>query len=269
MDRRFAARRDQLLADAEVDPRIPRGVLPRLERFLDPFVELLQRSEQGGHARTMSPACSPTWRARTSSRSLTCMTASVRVCRSSSAKPTGTTVLCSPNWLGKWERNWARPTASWSSTLLPSPRRGRSRWAYSGSGAAGLASSTTARSASIWATSAAANTPWSTSAFTCPRSGPGPAAAAKGGSTQRGPLPHAARAGPGDAGRAWTVAAARLDRRRRRDGPLLVVPRGIALAGRVLLAGGAVQYLGAGLDRGRSADHGLRPAAASVLCAGR
>src|SRR5260370_30130626 len=52
MQRGFAARRDQLLADAEVDPRILRGVLPRLERFLDPFVELLQRSEQGGHART-------------------------------------------------------------------------------------------------------------------------------------------------------------------------------------------------------------------------
>ena len=52
MERRFAARREQLLADAEVDPRIPRGVLARLERFLDPFVELLQRSEQDGHART-------------------------------------------------------------------------------------------------------------------------------------------------------------------------------------------------------------------------
>ena len=51
MDRRFAARREQLLADAEVDPRILRGVLPRLERFLDPFVESLQRSEQGQHAR--------------------------------------------------------------------------------------------------------------------------------------------------------------------------------------------------------------------------
>jgi SRSO17 transposase len=52
MEPRFAARRDQLLADAEVDPRILRGVLPRLDRFLDPFVALLQRSEQGGHART-------------------------------------------------------------------------------------------------------------------------------------------------------------------------------------------------------------------------
>ncbi len=51
MDRHFAARRDQLLADAEVDPRLLRGILPRLERFLDPFVELLQRSEQGQHSR--------------------------------------------------------------------------------------------------------------------------------------------------------------------------------------------------------------------------
>jgi SRSO17 transposase len=51
MDRRFAARRDQLLADAQVDDRIPRGVLPRLERFLEPFVEHLQRSEQAQHAR--------------------------------------------------------------------------------------------------------------------------------------------------------------------------------------------------------------------------
>jgi SRSO17 transposase len=50
MERHFAARREQLLADAEVDPRIPRGVLARLERFLDPFVELLQRSQQGQHA---------------------------------------------------------------------------------------------------------------------------------------------------------------------------------------------------------------------------
>ncbi len=52
MERHFAARRAQLLADAEVDPRILRAVLPRLERFLDPFLELLQRREQGQHART-------------------------------------------------------------------------------------------------------------------------------------------------------------------------------------------------------------------------
>jgi SRSO17 transposase len=52
MERRFAARREKLLAGAEVDPRILRGLLPRLERFLDPYVPSLQRSEQGQHART-------------------------------------------------------------------------------------------------------------------------------------------------------------------------------------------------------------------------
>src|ERR1700719_2029892 len=52
MRHRFAAHREQLLADAAVDPRILRAVLPRLERFLDPFVELLQRGEQAQHARS-------------------------------------------------------------------------------------------------------------------------------------------------------------------------------------------------------------------------
>src|SRR5262245_21686657 len=51
MGSRFAARREQLAADAEVDPALLRGVLPRLERFLDPFVASLQRSEQEQHAR--------------------------------------------------------------------------------------------------------------------------------------------------------------------------------------------------------------------------
>jgi len=51
MNRRFATRREELLADAEVAPEILRGVLPRLERFLDPFVASVQRSEQGQHAR--------------------------------------------------------------------------------------------------------------------------------------------------------------------------------------------------------------------------
>src|SRR5215469_11342928 len=51
MESRLAARREQLLADAEVDPALLRGLLPRLERFLDPFVAALQRGEQGLHAR--------------------------------------------------------------------------------------------------------------------------------------------------------------------------------------------------------------------------
>lgn len=52
MDRRFAARRERLLADAEVDPQVLRGLRPRLQAFLEPFVGLLQRSEQEQHAGT-------------------------------------------------------------------------------------------------------------------------------------------------------------------------------------------------------------------------
>jgi SRSO17 transposase len=51
MTSRFAACREQLLANAEVDPCILRGVLPRLHAFLEPFLAALQRREQNDHAR--------------------------------------------------------------------------------------------------------------------------------------------------------------------------------------------------------------------------
>jgi SRSO17 transposase len=50
MERRFAVRLAELLRDAEVSPRVVRGVLPRLERFLQPFVEHLQLQQQRRNA---------------------------------------------------------------------------------------------------------------------------------------------------------------------------------------------------------------------------
>jgi SRSO17 transposase len=44
-------RLEQLLDDAQVHPSVVRGLLPRLERFLEPFVARLQRQEQCEHAR--------------------------------------------------------------------------------------------------------------------------------------------------------------------------------------------------------------------------
>jgi SRSO17 transposase len=46
MERRFRVRLEELLADAEVPPRLLCGVLPRLEAFLQPFVESLASPEQ-------------------------------------------------------------------------------------------------------------------------------------------------------------------------------------------------------------------------------
>jgi len=50
MERRFELRREELLNDAVLDPRIPEGMLDRLERFVEPFAECLMSSEQRQHA---------------------------------------------------------------------------------------------------------------------------------------------------------------------------------------------------------------------------
>jgi SRSO17 transposase len=51
MERRYQARLDELLDDAEVRPGLLRGLLPRLETFLEPFVRSLCCCEQRTNAR--------------------------------------------------------------------------------------------------------------------------------------------------------------------------------------------------------------------------
>jgi SRSO17 transposase len=51
MERRFRVRLDELRHDAEVGGGLVRGVMPRLEAFLQPFVAALQTSQQRTHAR--------------------------------------------------------------------------------------------------------------------------------------------------------------------------------------------------------------------------
>ncbi len=50
MERRFRVRLDELLDDAVVEPAVLRGMLPRLERFLEPFVASLATAERRRHA---------------------------------------------------------------------------------------------------------------------------------------------------------------------------------------------------------------------------
>jgi SRSO17 transposase len=50
MERRFELRLEELLEDAELDSRVPEGMLDRLERFVEPFAAHLTSSEQGQHA---------------------------------------------------------------------------------------------------------------------------------------------------------------------------------------------------------------------------
>src|SRR5262245_2899374 len=46
MQKRFRVRLDELLQDAEVDPAVLRGMLPRLDRFLEPFAAALTATQR-------------------------------------------------------------------------------------------------------------------------------------------------------------------------------------------------------------------------------
>ena len=50
MDRRFEARKQELLDDCQVSPELFKGAMNRLEVFAQPFVDCLVRSEQVAHA---------------------------------------------------------------------------------------------------------------------------------------------------------------------------------------------------------------------------
>jgi SRSO17 transposase len=51
MERRFSARLEQLLDDATVNPAVLRDMLPRLERFVEPFAAFLATPQQRAHLR--------------------------------------------------------------------------------------------------------------------------------------------------------------------------------------------------------------------------
>jgi SRSO17 transposase len=50
MERRFEVRKQEILKEAEVKPQVSRGMLKRLEKFSEPFVASLRRSEPREHA---------------------------------------------------------------------------------------------------------------------------------------------------------------------------------------------------------------------------
>jgi SRSO17 transposase len=52
MDAKFERRKQELLDECVVDPQVFARVMPRLERFMQPFVETLVRTEQVAHAHT-------------------------------------------------------------------------------------------------------------------------------------------------------------------------------------------------------------------------
>jgi len=52
MEAKYEARKQELLDECELAPEVFHRVLPRLERFMNPFIESLARKEQYEHAST-------------------------------------------------------------------------------------------------------------------------------------------------------------------------------------------------------------------------
>ena len=70
MEARYEARKRALLDECSIAPEIFDEVMPRLEQFMEPFVESFVRTEQVGHARTpaYAGACCRIWTTRMPSR---------------------------------------------------------------------------------------------------------------------------------------------------------------------------------------------------------
>ena len=94
MERRFAARMQEALEAAVVDPRVFRDVQPRLEKFLEPFVACLHEAEQKMHAQNYVTGLLSDLKRKTSSRSPTCTTRIGCLCRSSSVVRPGSISPC-------------------------------------------------------------------------------------------------------------------------------------------------------------------------------
>ena len=60
MEAEFEARKQELLDECKISPQVFDNVIPRLETFMEPFVESLVRKEQVEHAQTFGLQEQPT-----------------------------------------------------------------------------------------------------------------------------------------------------------------------------------------------------------------
>ena len=160
MEARYAFRKSPLLDECQVAPEIFEQVMPRLETFMKPFVQIFQGQAATHHANT----------------SVCGLLSNVeRKNIESIAYRFGQARLPRQDFIGcdAWddaplrsgvagphpEALWAKATGCWCATRPGFPRPGGSRWGWHGSGVGAWAQSITARSPSLWALCPARGTP--------------------------------------------------------------------------------------------------------------
>ena len=173
MERRYRIRLDELLDDAEVPDNLLRGVIPRLEAFLRPFVAALQTAEQKTNARQYVSGLLSDLKSK-DAESIAYLHDRER---QGLQKFIGQTQWNHGRLLGELTRHVATELGEGDGVLVfdPSafPKKGPSRWACNDSGAGGSVRSRTARLASTWVTCRGGTTLWWIFGCTCPRNGPG------------------------------------------------------------------------------------------------
>ena len=171
MESKYEARKQELLEECMVAPQIFERVLPRLERFMEPFVEHLVRQEQCQHANTFVPGL---------------LSNLERKNTESIAYRFGQQRMGLQWFVGKsdWDheplrdelvRQVGEQLGEEDGVIVfdPSgfPNRGGNRSASRGSGAVGWARLTTAKRQSAWDMFRARSMPWSIRDCFFPRSG--------------------------------------------------------------------------------------------------
>jgi len=180
MERRFRVRLDELLNDARVQPSLLRGVLPRLDSFLQPFVEALHSTEQQTNAKQYVQGLLSDLKSK-DAESIAYLHDRDR---QGLQKFIGQAEWDHQPLLTELVRQVGVELGEDDGVMVFDPsafpkKGGRNRSESSGSGVAGSARSTTVRSASTWDMCRVANTPWSMFGSICPRSGPTASAAAR------------------------------------------------------------------------------------------
>ena len=111
MERRFEARLDEMMEQAEVSPELLKDLLPRLNHLFGPLSKASASPNRNGIPLSTSPAWCLDWNARRARGSPTCMIKSDRESRSSLDLCRGTISRCSPLWRSRSARSWVKPMA--------------------------------------------------------------------------------------------------------------------------------------------------------------
>src|SRR5208337_653794 len=112
MERRFKSRLDELLEQAHVSPDLLRGVLPRLEEFIEPFVDHHAGPDHRRHAAEYVTGLMSKLERKTGEGIAYLLDQQRQGIQKFIGEVPGTINRCSGHWQPRLAKTWANPMAS-------------------------------------------------------------------------------------------------------------------------------------------------------------